>query len=67
MLDDPEPATVLGLNLQCTPGNDVKCVTEPGGRRQFWMLRDSLGLSGAQQLMAYFSFFRRPLLKGNPG
>jgi hypothetical protein len=39
VLDYPEPATVSGLNLQCTPGNDVECVTDPGGRRRFWTLR----------------------------
>src|SRR5260370_8952986 len=27
VLDYPEPSTVPGLNLQCTPGNDVECVT----------------------------------------
>jgi altronate hydrolase len=27
VLDYPEYATEPGLNLQCTPGNDVACVT----------------------------------------
>jgi altronate hydrolase len=27
VLDYPEPSTMPGLNLQCTPGNDVECVT----------------------------------------
>jgi altronate hydrolase len=27
VLDYPEYSTELGLNLQCTPGNDVECVT----------------------------------------
>ncbi|HTQ61293.1 MAG TPA: altronate dehydratase family protein [Candidatus Solibacter sp.] len=27
VLDYPEYSTVAGLNLQCTPGNDVECVT----------------------------------------
>ena len=27
VLDYPEPATAAGLNLLCTPGNDVECVT----------------------------------------
>ena len=27
VLDYPEYSTVQGLNLQCTPGNDVECVT----------------------------------------
>jgi altronate hydrolase len=31
VLDYPEPATVPGLNLQCTPGNDVECVTAQVG------------------------------------
>jgi altronate hydrolase len=31
VLDYPEPATVAGLNLQCTPGNDVECVTAQVG------------------------------------
>jgi len=31
VLDYPEPATVPGLNLQCTPGNDVVCVTAQVG------------------------------------
>jgi altronate hydrolase len=31
VLDYPEPATVPGLNLQCTPGNDVECVTAQAG------------------------------------
>jgi hypothetical protein len=43
VIDYPEPATVPGLNLQCTPGNGVECVTDPGGRQQFWMLRGSPG------------------------
>jgi altronate hydrolase len=30
-LDYPEYATVPGLNLQCTPGNDVECVTAQVG------------------------------------
>jgi altronate dehydratase len=46
VLDYLEPATVPGLNLQCTPGNDVECVTAPGGRRRFWTLRGSPGHSG---------------------
>lgn len=43
MLDYPEPATVPGLNLQCTAGNDVECVTAPGGRRRFL---DAAGFAG---------------------
>ena len=31
VLDYPEPSTVPGLNLQCTPGNDVECVTAQVG------------------------------------
>jgi len=31
VLDYPEPAIVPGLNLQCTPGNDVECVTAQVG------------------------------------
>jgi altronate hydrolase len=31
VLDYPEPATTPGLNLQCTPGNDVECVTAQVG------------------------------------
>ena len=31
VLDYPEAATVPGLNLQCTPGNDVECVTAQVG------------------------------------
>jgi altronate hydrolase len=31
VLDYPEPATMPGLNLQCTPGNDVECVTAQVG------------------------------------
>ena len=31
VLDYPEYATVPGLNLQCTPGNDVECVTAQVG------------------------------------
>jgi len=31
VLDYPEYATVRGLNLQCTPGNDVECVTAQVG------------------------------------
>lgn len=31
VLDYPEYATVPGLNLQCTPGNDVECVTAQAG------------------------------------
>lgn len=27
VLDYPEPSSTPGLNLQCTPGNDVECVT----------------------------------------
>ena len=27
VLDYPEPSVTPGLNLQCTPGNDVECVT----------------------------------------
>jgi len=27
VLDYPEYSTTSGLNLQCTPGNDVECVT----------------------------------------
>ncbi len=30
-LDYPEQATTPGLNLQCTPGNDVECVTAQVG------------------------------------
>jgi altronate hydrolase len=30
-LDYPEYSTTLGLNLQCTPGNDVECVTAQVG------------------------------------
>jgi altronate hydrolase len=31
VLDYPEPAIAPGLNLQCTPGNDVECVTAQVG------------------------------------
>ena len=31
VLDYPEYSTVAGLNLQCTPGNDVECVTAQVG------------------------------------
>lgn len=31
VLDYPEYSTVVGLNLQCTPGNDVECVTAQVG------------------------------------
>jgi len=31
VLDYPEYASVPGLNLQCTPGNDVECVTAQAG------------------------------------
>jgi altronate hydrolase len=31
VLDYPEYATATGLNLQCTPGNDVECVTAQVG------------------------------------
>jgi altronate hydrolase len=31
VLDYPEYSTVSGLNLQCTPGNDVECVTAQVG------------------------------------
>lgn len=31
VIDYPEPCTVPGLNLQCTPGNDVECVTAQVG------------------------------------
>jgi altronate hydrolase len=31
VLDYPEPTTTPGLNLQCTPGNDVECVTAQVG------------------------------------
>jgi len=31
VIDYPEPATEPGLNLQCTPGNDVECVTAQVG------------------------------------
>src|SRR5215510_14230227 len=31
VLDYPEYATEAGLNLQCTPGNDVECVTAQVG------------------------------------
>jgi len=31
VLDYPEYATTSGLNLQCTPGNDVECVTAQVG------------------------------------
>jgi len=31
VLDYPEYSTVQGLNLQCTPGNDVECVTAQVG------------------------------------
>jgi len=31
VLDYPEPATMPGLNLQCTPGNNVECVTAQVG------------------------------------
>jgi altronate hydrolase len=31
VLDFPEYATEAGLNLQCTPGNDVECVTAQVG------------------------------------
>jgi altronate hydrolase len=31
VLDYPEYATEPGLNLQCTPGNDVECVTAQVG------------------------------------
>ena len=31
VLDYTEPSTVPGLNLQCTPGNDVECVTPQVG------------------------------------
>ena len=31
VIDYPEYATEPGLNLQCTPGNDVECVTAQVG------------------------------------
>jgi altronate hydrolase len=31
VIDYPEPCTAPGLNLQCTPGNDVECVTAQVG------------------------------------
>jgi altronate hydrolase len=31
VLDYTEPSAVPGLNLQCTPGNDVECVTAQVG------------------------------------
>src|SRR5690242_2771962 len=31
VLDNPEYSSVPGLNLQCTPGNDVECVTAQVG------------------------------------
>ena len=31
VLDYPEYCVNAGLNLQCTPGNDVECVTAQGG------------------------------------
>jgi len=31
VLDYPEYSTTPGLNLQCTPGNDVECVTAQVG------------------------------------
>jgi altronate hydrolase len=31
VLDYPEYSTQMGLNLQCTPGNDVECVTAQVG------------------------------------
>jgi altronate hydrolase len=31
VLDYPEYSTEPGLNLQCTPGNDVECVTAQAG------------------------------------
>src|SRR5438034_11736839 len=31
VLDDPEYSKEPGLNLQCTPGNDVECVTAQVG------------------------------------
>ncbi len=31
VLDYPEPVTAAGLNLLCTPGNDVECVTAQVG------------------------------------
>ncbi len=31
MLDFPQYATTPGLNLLCTPGNDVECVTAQAG------------------------------------
>lgn len=31
VLNDPESATTPGLNLQCTPGNDVECITAQVG------------------------------------
>ncbi len=31
VLDYPEPSRAPGLNLQCTPGNDVECVTAQVG------------------------------------
>ena len=31
VLDYPDPSTVPGLNLQCTPGSDVECVTAQVG------------------------------------
>ncbi|MFZ0538544.1 MAG: altronate dehydratase, partial [Candidatus Sulfotelmatobacter sp.] len=31
VLDYPEYSTAAGLNLQCTPGNDVECVTAQVG------------------------------------
>jgi len=34
VLDYPEYATETGLNLQCTPGNDVECVTLSRARGQ---------------------------------
>jgi altronate hydrolase len=32
VLDYPEYSREPGLNLQCTPGSDVECVTAPSGR-----------------------------------
>jgi altronate hydrolase len=31
VIDYPEPCTTAGLNLQCTPGSDVECVTAQVG------------------------------------
>src|SRR5258706_9531901 len=44
VLDYPEYATTAGLNLQCTPGNDVGCVTaQMGGGGNLGLFTTGLG------------------------